>query len=158
MKCEKICIRVSCLLQILLLLYIVKLLYCYYCCGSLRFASLRFARWTWTWTYLPLVVKLPEFGHFGLGLVLEERVVKSLIVHINLPHLRRNPLPPLLPRAALLLVLLNAPSNLRDSGVLDELWEAERDLLEPSLSLEVLALLGPVLGHCDSVGVGFQVH
>lgn len=99
------------------------------------------------------VVELAKARHLWLGLVLEEGVVELLVVNVNLAHLGLDPLACLLLERRALLLLFDRVALCRDPRVGNEGGQLERRLLDASLALEVVALLGPVLRDRDCVPV-----
>lgn len=67
-----------------------------------------------------------EFSHFWLRLILEESIVKLLIIDINLSHLRLYTLSSLLLERLTFFLLLDRISLSCDTGIGDETWKGAK--------------------------------
>ena len=91
-----------------------------------------------------LIVKVTMDAHLRFRLPLEKGVMQLLVVDVDLPHLRPDPLPHLGLERLLVLLLLQCLPHFHDAGCLDEFWQIERRLFDAALALEVLPLEAPV--------------
>jgi hypothetical protein len=82
-----------------------------------------------------------------LLLVLKKRVVEYLVVNINLAHLWLHSLPHFLFQSLGFVCLRCFLSQLTDAGLLNEVWQLERDFMDAAFVLQIAPLLSPVSRH-----------
>lgn len=105
---------------------------------------------------LALVVEVTQDGEFGFGLVLEEGIMKHLIVNLYLAHLRGHTLTHLLlERLASIISLLSEFAN---TSLLDIIWQFEGDLVNTALILKISSLLAPVARYGNRVSSHLEIH
>ena len=107
---------------------------------------------------LPFKVQFARLGHFGFGLKLEKRVVKHLVVDVDLPELRGGSILSFLFQPLRVLLLRVRVAKFLDARRLDEPRELPRRLFDAPLTLQKLSFLRPVPGHRDRVAVRLEVH
>ena len=93
---------------------------------------------------LAFVVDVAMSSCLRLLLVLKEGIVKHLIVNVDFAHLRLHALSHLLLECLSFVSLGCLLPQLADPGLLYEVWQLERNLMNTSLVLEIAAFLSPM--------------